>query len=167
MCRNRQEGDSGELRAGILSDWRHDQQYGSNGTSRNPYKERPTLAPSQEFKTEGRKMRANGLLSLALGLIALTGTPAVAQKVKPPPPPPPTWVVIAPMNFARGNLGVGVLGGKLYAVGGSSGTQSLSSAESYNPADTNPVWTQIGTMQFARNGVGVGVANGKVYAVGG
>ena len=43
------------------------------------------------------------------------------------------WVPVEPMLSRRSTLGVGVLNGELYAVGGFDGNNGLDSAEKYNP----------------------------------
>ncbi|XP_018011963.1 kelch-like protein 5 [Hyalella azteca] len=70
-----------------------------------------------------------------------------------------------PMSSPRSSLGVGVVGGKLYAVGGRDGSSCLRSVECYDP-HTNR-WTPCARMHQRRGGVGVGVLGGHLYAVGG
>ena len=55
---------------------------------------------------------------------------------------------VAPMATARNSVGVAVLDGKLYAVGGYGGGQ-LSSVERYDPA-TN-AWQAVAPMATARS----------------
>ena len=91
------------------------------------------------------------------------------QCVTPSASPP--CVSIAPMSVPRFNLGVGVLGGMLYAVGGQNGdapplaNDTLASVEKYDPAANS--WTPVAPMTDERNGAGVGVLGGLLYAVGG
>uniref|UniRef100_A0A8B9PBU2 Kelch like family member 2 n=1 Tax=Apteryx owenii TaxID=8824 RepID=A0A8B9PBU2_APTOW len=77
------------------------------------------------------------------------------------------WFHVAPMNTRRSSVGVGVVGGKLYAVGGYDGAsrQCLSSVECYD-ANTNE-WSYVAEMSTRRSGAGVGVLNNLLYAVGG
>ncbi|KAI4569838.1 hypothetical protein MJT46_007132 [Ovis ammon polii x Ovis aries] len=77
------------------------------------------------------------------------------------------WFFVAPMNTRRSSVGVGVVEGKLYAVGGYDGAsrQCLSTVEQYNPA-TNE-WTYVADMSTRRSGAGVGVLSGQLYATGG
>ena len=80
----------------------------------------------------------------------------------------PPCVSIAPMTITRFNVGVGVLGGELYAVGGQHGDHQrsqLASVEKYNPTANS--WTPVAPMTEERNGAGVGVLGGLLYAVGG
>ncbi|KAK3565115.1 hypothetical protein QTP86_033167 [Hemibagrus guttatus] len=77
------------------------------------------------------------------------------------------WVFVAPMNTRRSSVGVGVVDGKLYAVGGYDGAsrQCLSTVEEYDPV-TNK-WDYVADMSTRRSGAGVGVLNGQLYAAGG
>jgi N-acetylneuraminic acid mutarotase len=54
------------------------------------------------------------------------------------------------MSTSRSTVGVAVLDGKLYAVGGRDGCSCLSSAEVYDP-HTNK-WTMISSMRHRRGG---------------
>jgi len=69
------------------------------------------------------------------------------------------------MIVRRQQLGVGVLDGKAYAVGGSDGSLRLSSVECFDPS-TN-FWSFVAPMSTCRSGVGVGVLGGAMYAAGG
>ena len=75
------------------------------------------------------------------------------------------WKEATGMIVRRQQLGVGVLDGKVYAVGGSDGSLRLSSAECFDPA-TN-FWSFVAPMSTCRSGVGVGVLGGAMYAAGG
>nr|CAI5861458.1 unnamed protein product [Callosobruchus analis] len=78
-----------------------------------------------------------------------------------------TWSSCDSMEARRSTLGVAVLEGKIYAVGGYDGAsrQCLSSVECYTPEiDT---WTSVPDMCSRRSGAGVGVLEGILYAVGG
>ena len=103
------------------------------------------------------------------------------------------WRLIAPMSTRRSSVGVGVVGGQLYAVGGYDGAsrQCLSSVERFDPpasfsspnsttftgcsaaqppphaaADIGN-WEPVADMSCRRSGAGVGVVDGLLYAVGG
>jgi len=77
-----------------------------------------------------------------------------------------TWVSKAPMHEARGRLGVAVVNGKIYAIGGSSGGgEFVDTNEEYDPAmDT---WTFKEPMPTPRASFGVAVYQGKIYCIGG
>ena len=75
------------------------------------------------------------------------------------------WSEATGMIVRRQQLGVGVLDGKVYAVGGSDGSLRLSSVECFD-ATTN-FWSFVAPMSTCRSGVGVGVMGGAMYAAGG
>lgn len=55
--------------------------------------------------------------------------------------------------------------GKLYVVGGSDGTQSLTTTEMYDPVEQ--MWNPGPNMTTPRSNVGVAVVGNRLYAVGG
>ncbi|XP_071653030.1 uncharacterized protein [Temnothorax longispinosus] len=69
------------------------------------------------------------------------------------------------MNVHRQELGVAVLGGLLYAVGGYDGRCFLNAVERWDPGTGQ--WSSICPMSVQRSGIGVAVLNDKLYAVGG
>ena len=79
------------------------------------------------------------------------------------------------MGSRRNCLGVAVLGGKLYAVGGSNGDGDLSTVERFNPEAgltsasgvSGGAWEPVAPMHSKRGYLGVAVLGGKLYAVGG
>ena len=77
------------------------------------------------------------------------------------------WRSIQPMSTRRSSVGVGVLGGLIYAVGGYDGNsrQCLSSVEVYIPEQD--AWKRVADMSARRSGAAVGVLSGLLYAVGG
>ena len=62
------------------------------------------------------------------------------------------WRPIANMSTRRSSVGVGVLGGLIYAVGGYDGNsrQCLSSVEVYSP--DQDVWKRVADMSARRSG---------------
>ena len=77
------------------------------------------------------------------------------------------WRPISNMSTRRSSVGVGVLGGLIYAVGGYDGNsrQCLASVEVYCPDQDQ--WKRVADMSARRSGAGVGVLQGLLYAVGG
>ncbi|KAE9544394.1 hypothetical protein AGLY_001573 [Aphis glycines] len=75
-----------------------------------------------------------------------------------------SWVSIAQMSISRHSVGVGVLNGLMYAVGGTNGSV-LKSVEVYSPSDG--VWTSIADMHLCRQNPGVVALNGLLYVIGG
>jgi|GEM_PF-3155841 len=74
------------------------------------------------------------------------------------------WVTKAAMPTARENLGVAVVDGKIYVIGGYNRT-ALGVNECYDPATDS--WTTKASMPTARYSLGVTVVDGKIYAIGG
>jgi N-acetylneuraminic acid mutarotase len=60
---------------------------------------------------------------------------------------------------------VGVIGGKLYAVGGYNGSVALGTLEVYDPGTNS--WVTKSPMPTPRAGLAVGVLNDTLYAIGG
>ncbi|XP_054714896.1 kelch-like ECH-associated protein 1 [Uloborus diversus] len=75
------------------------------------------------------------------------------------------WKSCCKMTIARNRVGVGVLDGLLYAVGGSKATVHHNSVERYDPIEDK--WFRVQNMLTARIGVGVAVVKRLLYAVGG
>ena len=75
------------------------------------------------------------------------------------------WVSIASMGEARSGLGVAVVNGKIYAIGGDGATGFSSANEEYDPA-TN-TWTFKAPMPTPRSAFGVAVYGDKIYCIGG
>jgi len=83
-----------------------------------------------------------------------------------------TWVSKAPMHQARSNLGVAVVDGKIYAIGGDARSGEwpyagsiVSTNEEYNPeTDT---WTFKASMPTPRYGFATAVYQNKIYCIGG
>ncbi|MEE6467543.1 hypothetical protein FKM82_007301 [Ascaphus truei] len=87
------------------------------------------------------------------------------------------WEKCQPMTTARSRVGVAVVNGLLYAIGGYDGQSRLSTVEVYNPeVDT---WTKVGSMNSKRrwnvvtpmssnrSAAGVTVFEGRIYVSGG
>ena len=76
-----------------------------------------------------------------------------------------SWSTRATMPTTRYDFGSGALNGIVYAVGGFSNGQFLTTVEAYDPA-TNQ-WTTRAPLPEPRVGPGVGVVGGKLYVIGG
>lgn len=69
------------------------------------------------------------------------------------------------MHAARSNLGVAVVNGKIYAIGGNTQNGIVGTNEEYDPEmDT---WTFKTPMPTPRDGFGIAVYQNKVYCIGG
>ncbi len=77
-----------------------------------------------------------------------------------------SWMSVTPMPTARSMLGVAVVDGKIYAIGGISGTQNiLGTNEVYDP-ETN-TWSSKTPMPTHRCSFGIAVVQNKIYCIGG
>jgi Kelch motif len=96
-----------------------------------------------------------------------------------PPLNPDSWTTKATMHESRGRLGVAVVTGKIYAIGGDNGavvgmdpsawaagtTAIVDTNEEYDPeTDT---WTLKMPMPTARSHFGIAVYENKIYCIGG
>jgi N-acetylneuraminic acid mutarotase len=75
------------------------------------------------------------------------------------------WTTLAPMPTARYGAGAGVIGGKLYVVGGYAGSGATNAVEAYDPR-TNQ-WSTLPTALTPRYFTVADVINGKLYVAGG
>ncbi|CAO2586415.1 Kelch-like protein 28 [Lemmus lemmus] len=69
------------------------------------------------------------------------------------------------MNESRSTLGVVVLAGELYALGGYDGQSYLQSVEKYIPKLRR--WQPVAPMRSTRSCFAAAVLDGMVYAIGG
>jgi len=76
-----------------------------------------------------------------------------------------SWTTKKPMPTARGGLGVAVVNGKIYAIGGSNNDTQLAVNEEYNPV--TDTWTTKTPMPTARSGFAIVVYQNKIYCIGG
>ena len=76
-----------------------------------------------------------------------------------------SWMSKAPMHVARSGLGVAVVNGKIYAIGGSTENGLVGTNEEYDPA-TN-TWTYKKPMPTPRANFRFEVVQNKIYCIGG
>ncbi len=77
-----------------------------------------------------------------------------------------SWTTMEPMPTARAWLGVAVVNGKIYAIGGYNyGSGYLGINEEYDPA-TN-TWVTKTSMPTPRDSFGIAVVENKIYVIGG
>ena len=99
-------------------------------------------------------------------LITLTLLPALNLPQAKAADTQSSWTSMAPMPTARGGLGLEVVSGKIYAIGGLNGNnQPVSVTEEYNP-QTN-TWTSKMPMPTSRSGFAIAVFQNKIYVIGG
>jgi N-acetylneuraminic acid mutarotase len=75
------------------------------------------------------------------------------------------WTSMAHMPTARAGLGVAVVNGKIYAIGGVNNNTQLAVNEEYDPA--TDTWKDRAAMPTARSGFAIAVYQSKIYAIGG
>jgi len=77
-----------------------------------------------------------------------------------------TWTPKADMPTARTYLSTSAVNGRVYAIGGTFGDNSVfSTVEEYDPA--TDTWTPKADMPIGRFRLATSVVNGKIYAIGG
>ena len=89
-----------------------------------------------------------------------------------------SWVTKTPMHFTRANIGVAVVNGQIYAIGGDNGTEIgnvspgtsmtmnvVNVNEAYNPS--SDTWVSAAPMPTARALFGTAVYQNKIYCIGG
>jgi N-acetylneuraminic acid mutarotase len=119
-------------------------------------------------------MKRDITLLLAMLLLAELFLISVEPVSSSPTADENTWVEKAPMPTARADLGVAVVDGKIYAVGGSvlvyqdalrTESKDVGTNEVYDPA-TN-TWTAKKPMLIPSSGFVTAVYDGKIYCIGG
>ena len=76
-----------------------------------------------------------------------------------------SWARERPIPTIRSRLGVAVVNGKIYAIGGINDSGYLSINEEYDP--TTKTWTTKTPMPTPRSDFGIAVVNNKIYCIGG
>jgi len=76
------------------------------------------------------------------------------------------WATKAPMHVARSNLGVAVVDGKIYAIGGLVGNGVVTGVNEVYDPETD-IWSSRKSMPTARAYFATAVYQGKVYCIGG
>jgi N-acetylneuraminic acid mutarotase len=97
-------------------------------------------------------------------LMLLLSFPVTSFLIFPAKAAEDSWTTLEPMPTARSGLGVAVVDGKIYAIGGYNST-ALITNEMYNPS--TDTWTTKTPMPTARYDVGIAVVDGKIYVIGG
>uniref|UniRef100_A0A1A7Y765 Intracisternal A particle-promoted polypeptide n=1 Tax=Iconisemion striatum TaxID=60296 RepID=A0A1A7Y765_9TELE len=75
------------------------------------------------------------------------------------------WTTVSSLHQARSGLGVAVLEGMIYVVGGEKDSMIFDCTERYDPVTKQ--WSAVGSLNFPRCGVGVCPCHGALYALGG
>ncbi|XP_077377309.1 actin-binding protein IPP isoform X2 [Festucalex cinctus] len=75
------------------------------------------------------------------------------------------WTTVSSLHRARSGLGVAVLEGMIYVVGGEKDSMIFDCTERYDPVTKQ--WAAVASLNFPRCGVGVCPCHGALYALGG
>ena len=75
------------------------------------------------------------------------------------------WRSRADLPTARSGITAGVLDGRIYVMGGESGSGTFSNNEVYNPKEDQ--WQTLAPMPTARHGLGSAVVGGKLFVISG
>ncbi|XP_043941864.1 actin-binding protein IPP [Protopterus annectens] len=75
------------------------------------------------------------------------------------------WTTVASLHQARSGLGMAVLEGMIYVMGGEKDSLIFDCTERYDPV--NKQWTSMASMNYPRCGHGVCACRGALYALGG
>ncbi|XP_044527943.1 actin-binding protein IPP [Gracilinanus agilis] len=75
------------------------------------------------------------------------------------------WTTVSSLHQARSGLGVAVVGGMIYAIGGEKDSMIFDCTERYDPVTKQ--WTTVASLNQPRCGLGVCVCYGAIYALGG
>ncbi|XP_067846257.1 actin-binding protein IPP [Heptranchias perlo] len=75
------------------------------------------------------------------------------------------WTTVSSLHQARSGLGVAVLEGMIYVIGGESDSMIFDCAERYDPVTKQ--WAAVASMNSPRCGLAVCACHGAIYALGG
>ncbi|MCI4376962.1 hypothetical protein PGIGA_G00197720 [Pangasianodon gigas] len=75
------------------------------------------------------------------------------------------WTTVSSLHQARSGLGVAVLDGMIYVIGGEKDSMIFDCMERYDPVTKQ--WAAVASLNFPRCGVGVCPCHGALYALGG
>ncbi len=76
-----------------------------------------------------------------------------------------SWTTLEPMPTVRSGLGVAVVEGKIYVIGGHNYENHLGTNEMYDPA--TDTWVTKASMLTPRTYFGIAVVDNKIYCIGG
>ncbi len=133
--------------------------------------------PGETFANGTITYQSSTSIATGLAVQSASDIPSALPTAPPIPGAAPnenTWAKKASMNEPRGGLGVAVVNGKIYAIGGSnqSGLYPaniqggfVGTNEEYNPI--TETWTYKSPMPTPRSDYAIAVYNNKIYCIGG
>ena len=125
-----------------------------------------TKAPMPTARHSPGVAVVNGILYVVGGATGAEPTHGTLATVEAYDPATDTWTPRLSMPTSRSRLGVAVIDGILYAVGGlNSPLGAVATVEAYDPI--SGMWSKKKPMSFARYGLGVVAMQGSLYALGG
>lgn len=133
-----------------------------------------TAAPAPTKRTEVAAATLGGKIYVVGGFeepsLSNIVNLAISSKVEVYDPATDRWTATAPLPARLHHVGIGVVGGKLYVIGGytQSGMSTWSpvaTVYAYDPA--TDCWTERAPMPTARGALSVTEHDGKLYAIGG
>jgi len=102
---------------------------------------------------------------LIMMLIVLPAFNMAGAQTQPSQTTQNSWTTLASMPTPREGLGIAVVNGRIYAIGGLSDNTLLNVNEEYTPSLNQ--WTTKSPMPTARTGFAVAVYDSKIYCIGG
>lgn len=117
----------------------------------------------QRFRTRPRF--GNHIQGLIYAVGGLTKNGDSMSTVEVYDPHTKRWRIAESMTMLRSRVGVAVLDGKLYAIGGYNGKERLNTLEVYDSRMKR--WTKVTSMCYRRSAVGATSLNGYLYVCGG
>ncbi|XP_064415835.1 actin-binding protein IPP [Latimeria chalumnae] len=75
------------------------------------------------------------------------------------------WTTVSSLHQARSGLGVAVLEGMIYVIGGEKDSMIFDCAERYDPVSKQ--WASVASMNYPRCGLSICACHGVIYALGG
>ena len=113
------------------------------------------------------------IVAMSISLVSSIPFIGIVVKAQSTEPAQDTWRSVASMPTVRAQLGVAVVNGKIYAIGGSndgprggpSGPTLLNVTEEYDPVANT--WTTKAPMPTARHSFGIAVFQNKIFCIGG
>lgn len=110
---------------------------------------------------------ASGMIYVIGGIDRSSHCLATVERFDPSSPvrPQGSWEPVASMNSARSAAAAVAHNGKVYAIGGRDGFQSLHTVECLDPASL--AWEMLPSLQRARFGAAAAVVGRQAYVIGG
>jgi len=99
-------------------------------------------------------------------MLLIPAVSAQNQTVYAEKPQGDSWLQIASMNFSRSAVGLAAVDGKIYAIGGTTSTGSITGTnEMYDPE--RDIWVEKAAMPTPREYFAIAAYQNKIYCIGG